>query len=298
MIEAPPPPVLAAMTDPVNDEDTLHGLKTKRAWSDKREPFSPSDINDPDKRARMQASSGMWDDDLNELKVVPKGQRSNNRAATRAHFKLKSGIPRTPIHRDSADVTHNNAVDDLHGHLAVGTSSLSLVSKGWDSNNKPTKTTLWKQHPLSDYSWHKEPGTRLLMECQDFIQPDIVGVDSTRMNRTAANPGIIIEVVHHHWPDETTFKHLKSLSALRYIVAFYFVKQGFKNNNFVNTFHAEELHCSLTAGTFLFGGTFFHNGKELTESADPVVDYHKFKNIAMDAAKESFAAQARRSEKR
>ncbi|MCO7468697.1 hypothetical protein NJG16_01275 [Stenotrophomonas maltophilia] len=274
-----------------NDADIL-GLKTKRAWTDKREPFSPNDINDSEKLLRMRASSGLWDDDLNELIIVPQGQSNSTRKPARAHFKLKSGEPRTPIHRDSADPTHNDAVDELQRRLATEGASLHIVSKARDANRKHIRKRLWTQHSLSDYTWHKEPSTRLLMECGDFIQPDIVGVDTKRMNRTTHNPTIIIEVVHHHWPEKATFSHLKTLSKLNHIVVFYFVKKGLKENSFANALKLNGNINTLTAASFLVGGNFMHEGEVVEESINSDVDYFRFNELAEAAAEKSFTEQA------
>lgn len=140
--------------------------------------------------------------------------------------------------------------------------------------------------------WHKEPGTRLLMECGDFIQPDIVGVDTKRMNRTARNPTIIIEVVHHHWPEKATFSHLKTLSRLNCVVAFYFVKKGLNGNSFANSLKLDGAINTLTAATFLVAGNFMHEGEVLQDSINSDADYIRFNEFAETAAEKSFAEQA------
>lgn len=274
------------------DDASILGLKTKRAWTDKGESFSPKDIDDSEKRGKMRLSCGLWDDDLNDLIIVPEGQSNGTRKPARAHFKLKSGEPRTPIHRDSADPTHNDAVNELQSRLAAGGTSLQIMSKGRNANGEHIRTCLWAQHSLSKYTWHKEPGTRLLMECGDFLQPDIVGVDTTRMNRTARNPMVIIEVVHHHWPESATFFHLKTLSKLNCIVVFYFVKKGLNENSFANALKLDGPINKLTAATFLVGGNFMHGGKVVNDSISSDADYIGFKEVAEKAAEKSFAQQA------
>ncbi|CRD47176.1 hypothetical protein BN1263170304 [Stenotrophomonas maltophilia] len=274
------------------DDASILGLKTKRAWTDKGESFSPRDINDSEKRRQMRLSCGLWDDDLNDLIIVPEGQSNGTRKPARAHFKLRSGEPRTPIHRDSADPTHNDAVNELQSRLAADGTSLQIMSKGRDANRKHIRTQLWAQHSLSKYTWHKEPGTRLLMECGDFIQPDIVGVDTTRMNRTARNPMVIIEVVHHHWPERVTFLHLKTLSKMNCIVVFYFVKKGLSENSFANALKLDGVKNTLTAATFLVGGNFMHEGEVVQDSINSDDDCIKFKELAGAAAEKSFNEQA------
>lgn len=277
----------AMANDAGEDNDDTLRLKTKRAWTDKRECFSPDDINDDNKLARMRQSTALWDDDFNELSIFTEGKATLNRKATRAHFKLKSGIPRTITHRDSADPTHNDTVDAIHTLLKSAQTRLHLTAKAWNGG-KRADNVFWKQHILSDYAWHKEPATRLLMESGEFIQPDIVGIDITRMNRTATNPGIIIEVVHHHWPDESTFAHLMKLSTLNYIVAFYFVRSGHRMSTLASAARQQQSIISLTVGQYIHQGVFFNEGKPPLASTYVATDYHRIKRLAEEKANSAF----------
>lgn len=284
-------------TGSAEDDENLD-LKTKRAWTDKRESFSPSEIDDPIKLVRMRASTGLWDDDFNELSICTRSQETAERKARRAHFKFKSGQPRTVLNRDSADPTHNLTVDDICNRLSAESSSVVLKGKAWDHKGSRADVTLWKQHAISDYRWHKEPATRLIMESGQHLQPDIIGIDITRINRTAGNPGVVIEVVHHHWPDQMTWQHLRRLSELNYIVAFYFVTSDLGRNNYASKFSRAKSPNEILVSHYLTNGVFFIDGKAVGGNPDANIDYQECKQRAIEMAEKSFTAEREIRKKR
>lgn len=109
--------------------------------------------------------------------------------------------------------------------------------------------------------WYKELGMWLLMECGDFIQLDIVGVDIMWMNRIVCNLMVIIEVVYYYWFERVMFLYLKILFKMNCIVVFYFVKKGFSENSFVNVLKLDGVKNMLIVVIFLVGGNFMYEGE-------------------------------------
>ncbi len=280
-----------------DDESKWADLKTKRAWNGAGKSFSPDDINDAKKLDDMRASEPLWDDDLNELVICPQGEARAGRKATRAHFKLKAGQPWTILNRDSADPAHNDAIKSLYDALTELGARAEIYAVAWGTNNKRADFKLWEEHVASEYVWHCDPGTRILMDPGLFIQPDIVGFDSKRMNRTVRNPGVIIEVVHHHWPDLNTWKYLRSLSALNYIVVFYFVNHASGRNNYASKMDCSGKANRLVASHYLKDGQFYSMGRVVGGSGDEDIFYQKCSRIGLDYAKQAFQSQGVPSKK-
>lgn len=274
-----------------DDESKWADLKTKRAWNSAGESFSPGDIENPGKLDAMRANQPLWDDDLNELVIFPKGEARAGRKATRAHFKLKAGQPRTILNRDSADPAHNDAITFLYDSLCRRDVAKEIYAKAWGANNKRADVELWKEHVASDYVWHCDPGTRILMAPDRFIQPDIVGFDSKRMNRTVRNPTVIIEVVHHHWPDLDTWAHLKSLSSMQHVVVFYFVNSHSGHSNFASSVKRSEGGTKIVGSHFLKSGEFYEEGRIVAFCGDEGRFYQTCKRIGMGYARQAFKSQ-------
>ncbi|HFF5941093.1 TPA: hypothetical protein ACGCFX_000233 [Stenotrophomonas maltophilia] len=280
-----------------DDESKWADLKTKRAWNGAGKSFSPDDINDAKKLDDMRASEPLWDDDLNELVICPQGEARAGRKATRAHFKLKAGQPRMILNRDSADPAHNDAIKSLYDALTELGAKAEIYAVAWGTDNKRADFKLWEEHVASDYVWHCDPGTRMLMAPDLFIQPDIVGFDSKRMNRTLRNPGVIIEVVHHHWPDLDTWKYLKSLSAMHYIVVFYFVNHASGRNNYASKMERSGAVNRLVASHYLKAGQFYKMGRVVAFCGDEDRFYQTCKRVALAYARKAFESQGVPSKK-
>jgi hypothetical protein len=117
------------------------------------------------------------------------------------------------------------------------------------------------------------------------------------MNRTAINPAIVIEVVHHHWPDFDTWRHLEKLSTLHHIVAFYFVTEGLPKDTLASRSSSFESSNEILITSYLRGGDFFTEGKKIARTGDPRVDYEKFDRTAKMAAEKSFEAERKKQKK-
>ena len=257
-------------------------LKIKRVWNAKAESFSPDDIDHPTKLAHMQASQPLWDENFNEVKIYPRTPD------TRAHFKLKSGQVRSKGTRDDADPTHDQAVDFLSKSLANSPNAPEILGKRWQGSS-PISVPLWSPHPSSDYIWYTDPSTQIAIEPATCIRPDIVGIDRTRLNRTATNPSIIIEVVHHHWPDESTWFNLVKLSRMNYLVVFYFVQKDIKISSLANSARSNEGRFTIVANHYLVGGTFYADGNPEADPGHDSTTYHAIENRTKKAAMRAFA---------
>ncbi|MDC8640805.1 hypothetical protein ABVB18_20875 [Xanthomonas citri pv. mangiferaeindicae] len=268
-------------------------LKIKQVWNDKGETFFPEDIDDKVKRDQMGPE--LFDVEFNPVCAHPR------KGDHRSHFKLKSGSQRSPSNPDQIDETHNDAIDILANQLnrtspppparPLAPIKISAKTGIWKNKTELTKN-VWASNPSSIYRFYKDPATRLMLSGTHSIQPDIIGIDTTRINRTKINPTIIIEVVNTHWPDQNTWEQLVALSRINYIIGFYFVsKEVPKSNNWNNSANVYGINREIVLNSYLHEGLFHHKNEPESPNTGNLSHYQTIKDKAMRSAEDLFAKQ-------
>ncbi|WP_447594342.1 hypothetical protein [Stenotrophomonas rhizophila] len=261
-------------------------LKIKQVWNERGQTFFPGDIENASKRSEMGAN--LWDEEFNAVCV------HRRQGTHRSHFKLKSGSGRNVSHKDQTDFTHNETIDSLVDELNRETAQpeqplkpikILTRTKTWIEKTLQERE-IWSSHCSSTYRFYKDPGTRLMLTDTRSIQPDIIGVDTTRLNRTKFNPSIIIEVVNHHWPEPATWDDLVALSKINYIVLFYFVSKGVPlSSSWLNKAKFFDGQRELVCNSILHQGVFHQQDETHALQAGNQGNYQVVKELAMGEAK-------------
>lgn len=270
----------------------MRQLKIPQAWGSTGKTFYPIEIEQPDRLATMQSQT-LWDADFQEVFPVHcKGKK-------RSHFKAKNELLDADIEsaeRADNDPTHNDAVDSIQqGLTSPKAQSIEVLIK-CKPGSKSSSRSVWKSHPSSHYHWFKEPATRLDIDPAHFVQPDVVGTDSTRMSRSKKNPCIVIEVVRTHWPESETFKSLEQLSRMNTLILFYFVKKNLHRNSFVNKANLASAQKAITVSSYLHNGIFYLNDCAVETDPKLTMDerYIFIKNAAVADAEKKFKDQIKK----
>lgn len=200
------------------------------AWTETNRRITLEEIDDHDIYAEHLHKKWLRDELLREVGAVRKSERA------KAYFRLRPGYQDgARVDRGENNPLHDRTVRHLHTQLLRAT-SLEVRTSIWAGQGKgakPADHTLWQSNPLRKLTWKCDPLTRVWLDRHSYFQPDLSAFDPVAAYPGPNNPWIIIEVVHHHWPDETAWNALCALSKANHLVLFYFVKDG-KHNNWVN----------------------------------------------------------------
>lgn len=141
------------------------------------------------------------------------------------HFRrLSESIFVDRIGRSESDPTHEECIKFLVRKLQ--NNRLRITTPTFDEKGKRERDgqTLHEAVSSSTYLWwHKAADCRIPAGKRRYIQPDICGRDPSAFWPGAKNKNVIIEVIQTHAPEEDTFFQLLELSAVNYLVLFYFI---------------------------------------------------------------------------
>lgn len=147
----------------------------------------------------------------------------------RAHFVVTGNhFSGKGLHRKETSQRHGTVQRIILQHLKKAKNKIDVFTGG-PVNSK----TQWRPDVLKislldgcDYQWVEDPETRIWMNSIQYLKPDIAGRDISRFAASPRYPSILIEVVHHHWPDPETWDALVALSRRNHFVAFYVVDEA------------------------------------------------------------------------
>lgn len=172
----------------------------------------PHQLHDIGKRA-FARSTELWDED-EEYRLYPR-----YRADSPHFYSLSSKLRNLHVSAET-DPAHNQRVDEL---LEILDSDIGykIGFNTWDGEGEEKEEQFVSFTETRGYAWGKEI-TRALSE-DARCRHDLFGA-SKALQLTAKYPWVAIEVVKHHYPDDTTFQALLSLSkALPLVILFDFV---------------------------------------------------------------------------
>jgi hypothetical protein len=218
-------------------------------------PLTREDIDKPDVYAEHMHGKVLYDNLLREITAARKSDRA------RAYFRLRKGyVDDGRADPGEKDKLHDETIRRIHARL-VAADSIEVRTTKWSIDGKPSDHTLWHSHPLRKLTWKLDPLTRIWIDQKRYFQPDITGSDPRSPYASPKNPWILLEVIHHHWPEETAWRSLLALSSANHLVVFYFVK-GEESNNWVNRTFGQTPFV-MKVSFYLLDGELYHDSKKI-----------------------------------
>lgn len=228
------------------------------AWNEAGRRFTVDQIDDPTIYADHMHQQALRDDLFREIVAVRQSTRS------RAHFRVRpdyqDGIRVDPGEKDPL---HDRTVLHLHEQLSKA-DLLEVRTTRWlqdGMRRKADENTLWQSKSFRKLTWKCDPLTRVWLDRTRYFQPDLCGFDPSAAYPGPNNPWIIIEVVHHHWPEPEAWDALVALSKANHLVLFYFVKDG-EHNNWVNREFGRNPYV-LKVAFYLCDGDLYENSTRI-----------------------------------
>jgi hypothetical protein len=177
-----------------------------------RSQLLPYELHDVGKRAFARATE-LWDED-EEYRLYPR-----YRADSPHFYSLSNKLRRLHVSAET-DPAHNRRVDELFEILDSG-ANYKIGFNTWDSDGEKKEEQFVVFTETRGYTWGKEV-TRALSE-DTSCRHDLFGAPKA-LQLTSRCPWVAIEVVKHHYPDDSTFEAFLSLSkSLPLVVLFDFV---------------------------------------------------------------------------
>jgi hypothetical protein len=235
-----------------------------------QERFTEKDIYSPVKLAQMRTM---------ELRKTDKSIVIPVDHPTKKHFRVLGGAYGEIDARGPKLETHDKCVDYLEKRLAFAKDAFritSFVLKGDVQINtfsgrptpkngaKPVRDlqAIFKPLPGANYAWYRGPSSRARFDDQRYIEPDLCGRPAVSFQPTNENPGIIIEVIRTHAPDEPTFARLFKLSKTAHFVIFYIIPDDDEESQH-NRLWPEGGILDLRVTFYLVNGRFYESGIEI-----------------------------------
>jgi hypothetical protein len=218
-----------------------------------------------------QASDILKDDKLREMKDCLLVQIDDDDVVLRPvrrkdapHFRGVGSGYDTRIDRGENDPTHNACINELYKAFEGRTVNISTyffpdASEGSDATPEREHQLIARLKAAPDYKWWKE--SRVSIGLGEYIQPGLMGRDKSVFMSKADSRGIVIEVIQTHFPDEKTFFSLLQISALGFLVVFYFIPPDEMNSKY-NRFRINENSVDLHITYYLLDGIVWANAKE------------------------------------
>lgn len=208
------------------------------------------------------------------------------------HFRVLGGKSARELEAVSDRESHKDAIDYLvkwlnDSHLDEFRFTTYVFQGQGDSPTSEEEAALkgdgetssWEEQVIlaiktpSEYVWFEESKARIPFDDNRYIQPDIAGMPNGQLRPTWSSPGIIIEVIRTHWPEEKTFERLRRLSKCAYLVIFWFIPE--KNvESQLNRFWKDASTGKFRCAAYLFDGKLFVNGFEVGLSNKSNFDRH------------------------
>lgn len=260
--------------------NTAYGMMTGNS-------YSINDIGKPDKYASMKCEPLVDEHGVPLTPVRLKGSYHYRRLGGEVQLQ---GLPRAP-----KDPTHDQIVRTLHQRLDASEGKLEFYTYVFDNDYRQKKKAALEEierrgmkedkgfikeylaehapipeQPLfmapknEQYAWFKEATGVIRFSDERFIQPDITGRGSSTLTPTGRLPGLIIEVIRTHIPDQETFKKLVQLSRMAYQVYFYFTdsKGSASRYNDTRTCKRDGVNfLRIRVAIYLQGGELVSNGE-------------------------------------
>jgi len=198
----------------------LAPLKTPMAWGIDGKRIFAKDIT----RENVARIKSKLPRDFDGNRVEPNVGNDD----TRAHFFIEGErFSGNGLRRNESSERHAYALRTLLQHLKNARSKIDVFTGGPVNPKTQWRNEVFKFSLLDGckYQWVDDPETRIWMNQEDYLQPDIAGRDIKRFAASPRYPWIIVEVVHHHWPDPKTWDALVELSKRNHFVAFYCVTE-------------------------------------------------------------------------
>lgn len=224
-------------------------IERARAYKDGA-TYSATDILD-DKILAVMKGKVLVDYDDEEVVVVPVRRRDA------PHFRrLGSGYEKR-VDTADADPTHKACVDAIY--TALSGKRVRVATYVFDELDGKRRQIVATVDNGEKYTWWKE--TQVSLGRGRYIQPDLMGKHSDVFLSNAHARGIVIEVIRTHQPDRKTFFELLRLSALGFMIIFYFIPSG-KLESKYNQFHDNGDYANLYVTYYLLDGIVWANGEE------------------------------------
>ncbi|USX27268.1 hypothetical protein NHH73_02905 [Oxalobacteraceae bacterium OTU3CINTB1] len=230
--------------------------------------FLEADILNPVIFAKMRGEQLHDDVDANAL-VVPV------RNKLKPHFRVLAKYPeRSRTGKGESNETHTKAIDFLLRRLKSNTRvALTTYVFGESIEVQTIYKTPKPTEEVPGYHWWSE--ARIPVDSTHYIQPDICGRGNADFMPNRRAPGIIIEVIQTHYPDEATFIHLLALSRRNFFVLFYFVRIDARGSKFSGVDSAIPGLLQIRSAYWLDNGVFFKNGEAMPGNGKPEAQWYR-----------------------
>lgn len=224
-----------------------------------RERFTEQQILSSNHYARM-CKERLFSEDDGSL-VVPVRRKEQ------PHFRRIGGeVYRTLLQSSERDKTHGEAIAALMNVLKTGVVEIATPTFNGEGKLDPVGQVLFGPISPGQYHWWDDGGgTRIPLNDGRYIQPDICGKASapTAFSATSGQPNVIIEVIQTHLPEKETLYELLQLSAMNYIVVFYFVAPGRKGTKYSRLSRPGPGKTTrILAAHYLLGRCLLQNGEK------------------------------------
>lgn len=183
------------------------------------------------------------------------------------HFRILSKAPQAKrVGSGESNPTHTKVIDFLLRSLRKRPQLqvMTLVFEE-DRIEQQTICKVPARKTQKGYTWWSE--ARIRIDQNRYIQPDICGRSERDFLPLRDEPGVVIEVIQTHYPDEHTFGQLVALSERNFIVLFYFVAEDGWGSKFSSVELKEDGIVKIRSAYWLADGALFRNG-ELVKRAE------------------------------
>lgn len=238
--------------------------------------YEPEDIDDSYKGPIIAAET-LFDVNFDSIEPVRKYQREDG-VSVKSHFRNAGDSPAGAIGRGEKDKTHDETIalilrqltkagTDVAFTTSHPTNKIEVNKKGGGTIHISDEIEIWRCPKGARYEWRSEPETRWWIDSEHYIQPDMMGYDASRRSAGPKNRGVIIEVIHHHPPEPSTWDHLVALSKANHLVMFFFCSPKKPSGSFYGRLdypNAEKgLPLRIRAAHYLWNGVLHRDGKVL-----------------------------------
>jgi len=147
----------------------------------------------------------------------------------------------------------------------------------------------------ANYAWYQGASSRARFDDQRYIEPDLCGRPAASFQPTNDNPGIVIEVIRTHAPDEPTFARLFKLSKTAHFVIFYIIPDDDKESQH-NRLWPERGIWDLRVTFYLANGRLYESGIEIPWTGSTQAHRYRqcVKGVLEQAKKEAISIEEMR----